>query len=118
MKNPEGDIVIDESSTNEVPQSTLNYVICESSASSVTAAESTDRSISIFPNPVNTTAQLQGLGANDAWVVDILNLQGKVVRKLNGAGNGELDATELPSGVYTILLRSSGTMHTLRMIKP
>jgi hypothetical protein len=117
VKNPEGDIVIDESSTNETPPSTLNYVICESAASSVAEAESTDPSISIFPNPVSTTAQLQGLSANEAWEVDILNLQGKVVRQLNGAGNGVFDATELPSGVYTILLRSSGTVRTLRMVK-
>ena len=117
VKNPEGDIVIDETSTSEAPPSTLNYVICESTASSVTEAESTDPSISIFPNPVGTTAQLQGLRANEAWEIDILNLQGKVVRQLNGLGNGVLDATELPSGVYTILLWSSGTVRTLRMIK-
>ena len=117
VKNPEGDLVIDESSTNEAPPSTLNYVICESAASSVAEAESTGPSISIFPNPVSTTAQLQGLSANEAWEVDILNLEGKVVRQLNGAGNGVLDATELPSGVYTILLRSSGTVRTLRMVK-
>ena len=117
VKNPEGDIVIDESSTNEAPPSTLNYVICESTASSVAEAESTNPSISIFPNPVNTTAQLQGLSANEAWEVDILNLQGKVVRQLNGVGNDVLDATELPSGVYTVLLRSLGTVRTLRMVK-
>ena len=66
---------------------------------------------------MSTTAQLQGLSANEAWEVDILNLQGKVVRQLNGAGNGVFDATELPSGAYTILLRSSGTVRTLRMVK-
>ena len=66
---------------------------------------------------MGTTAQLQGLGTNEAWEVDILNLQGKVVRQLNGVGNGVLDATELPSGVHTVLLRSLGTVRTLRMIK-
>jgi hypothetical protein len=66
---------------------------------------------------VSTTARLQGFSPNEAWEVDILNLQGKVVRQLNGVGNSELDAKELPSGVYTILLRSSGSVRTLRMIK-
>lgn len=117
VKNPEGEVVIDETSTSEAPPNTLNFVICESTASSVVEAPSTNPSISIFPNPVGTTAQLQGLSANEAWEVDILNLQGKVVRQLNGVGNSELDAKELPSGVYTVLLRSSGTVRTLRMIK-
>ena len=40
VRNPEGDIIINESSTNEAPQSTLNYVICENTTSNFTESES------------------------------------------------------------------------------
>ena len=118
VKNPEGDIVIDESSTNELPQSTLNYVICESTSSSVTEAESTDPSISIFPNPVGTTAQLQGLGTNEAWEVDILSIEGKVTHRQSGIGNGVLDVSHLPAGLYGLQLnRINQDPKVLRLLK-
>ena len=118
VKNPEGDIIIDETNTNEAPPSTLNYVICESTASSVTEAESTDRSISIFPNPVFTTAQLQGFRADDAWEVDILNLQGQVVHQQSGLGNGILDVSNIPAGIYAVQLKQSDSVvKVLRFLK-
>ena len=117
VKNVEGEVVIDETDPNEAPPSTLNFVVCESTSSSVLEAESTSRSISIFPNPVNTTAQLQGFGADEAWEIEIMNTQGKVVHQLSGIGDGVLDTAELPSGVYTLVLRSSDTLRTLRLVK-
>tara|TARA_X000000950_G_scaffold93752_1_gene118018 strand:- start:1358 stop:3580 length:2223 start_codon:yes stop_codon:yes gene_type:complete len=104
VKNPEGDIVIDESSTNAAPPSTLNYVICESAASSVAEAESTGSSISIFPNPVSTTVQLQGLSANEAWEVDILRVDGKLIHRQSGIGSGIVDVSHLPGGLYALQL--------------
>ncbi|MAI23397.1 MAG: hypothetical protein CL828_05005 [Crocinitomicaceae bacterium] len=118
VKNPEGDIIIDETNTNEAPPSTLNYVICESTASSATEAESTDRSISIFPNPVFTTAQLQGFRADDAWEVDIMNLQGQVVHQQSGLGNGILDVSNIPAGIYAVQLKQSDSVvKVLRFLK-
>ena len=117
VKNPEGDIVIDESSTNEDPQSTLNYVICESVASSVAEAESADLSISIFPNPVEDVTQLQGLDANEAWEAQILSIDGKIVHLQRGVGNGTLDVATLPNGLYTVHLQSEIRRHALRFVK-
>jgi uncharacterized surface protein with fasciclin (FAS1) repeats len=118
VKNPEGDIIIDETNTNEAPSSTLNYVICESAASSVAEAESTDPSISIFPNPVSTTAQLQGLSANEAWEVDILSIDGKVTHQQNGIGSGIVDVSHLPAGLYALQLnRINQEPKVLRFLK-
>ncbi|MGB1122022.1 MAG: fasciclin domain-containing protein [Flavobacteriales bacterium] len=117
VKNPEGDIVIDESSTNQAPQSTLNYVICESSTSSLTEAGSTNQPISIFPNPVEAVAQLQGLDANEAWEVQILSVDGQVVHRQRGLGNGTLDVVTLPNGLYTVHLQSDNRRRALRFVK-
>jgi hypothetical protein len=118
VKNPEGEVVIDETSTSEAPPSTLNFVICESTASSVSEAESTEPSISIFPNPVRTTAQLQGLRTNEAWKVDVLSIDGQVIHRQNGVGNGTLDVSSLPAGFYAVHVnRAAGTTHVLRLVK-
>ena len=118
VKNPAGEVVIDETSTSEAPPSTLNYVICESTASSVAEAESTDSSISIFPNPVNTTAQLQGLSPDEAWEVDILTIDGKLIHRQNGVGNRVLNVSNIPAGFYAVQVsRSNGTTNVLRLVK-
>jgi hypothetical protein len=117
VKNPEGDTVIDETSTNESPSSTLNYVICESSTSSLTEEGSTNQPISIFPNPVEAVTQLQGLDANEAWEVQILSVDGQVVHRQRGVGNGTLDVVTLPNGLYTVHLQSDNRRRALRFVK-
>ena len=118
VKNPEGDIVIDETSTSEAPPSTLNFVICESTASDLSEEEVAGGSISIFPNPVNTTAQLLGFSANEVWEANILTVDGKVIHRQNGAGNGTLDVSSLPAGFYAVHVnRAAGTTHVLRFLK-
>ena len=117
VRNPEGDIIINESSTNEAPQSILNYVICENTTSNVTEAESETQSIFFYPNPIFDYARLEGLNEGEAWELDILNSHGQMIRQQNGIGNDVIDATKLTSGIYTILLRSSGRLYTFCMIK-
>ena len=107
VRNPEGDIIINESSTNEAPQSILNYVICENTTSNVTEAESETQSIFFYPNPIFDYVRLEGLDEGEAWELDILNSHGQMIRQQNGIGNDVIDATKLTSGIYTILLRSS-----------
>ena len=117
-KNPAGEVVIDETSTSEAPPSTLNFVICETTASNVAEEEVAGGSISIFPNPVNTTAQLQGLGASEAWEIDVLSIDGKLIHRLNGVGNGMLDVSNIPAGFYAVQVnRSNGTTSVLRFLK-
>jgi hypothetical protein len=100
IKNVEGDVVIEETSTNEVPPSTLNFVICESNASNVVEATTLGESMSFFPNPVHTSAQLQGLDAHEVWEVTILNMDGKVVLQQRGLGDEQIDLSSLKAGVY------------------
>jgi len=66
---------------------------------------------------VNTTAQLQGFRADEAWEIDAFNLQGKLVFARRGVGNEGINTAELPNGLYTVLIRFSGTQRTLQLIK-
>ena len=117
VKNPEGDTVIDETSPNESPSSTLNYVICESTASDIAEEVVAGASISLFPNPVSSTSQLQGFRVDEAWEVQVFSLLGKLVHSQSGVGNGLLNVADLPSGLYTVLVRFSGTQQKLQLIK-
>jgi uncharacterized surface protein with fasciclin (FAS1) repeats/plastocyanin len=118
VKNPEGDIVIDESSTNEAPPSTLNFEICESTASNVVLLEQPLNPISLFPNPVVEAAQIQGLTDLDTWLASIHSAEGRMVAEQRGHGSESLDLTDLPAGLYTLQLRvaTKGTK-ALRFVK-
>ena len=117
VKNPAGEVVIDETSTSEAPPNTLNFVICESTASDIAEEVVAGASISLFPNPVSSTSQLQGFRVDEAWEVQVFSLLGKLVHSQSGVGNGLLNATDLPSGLYTVLVRFSGTQQKLQLIK-
>lgn len=117
VKNPAGEVVIDETSTSEAPPNTLNFVICESTASDIAEEVVAGASISLFPNPVSSTSQLQGFRVDEAWEVQVFSLLGKLVHSQSGVGNGLLNVADLPSGLYTVLFRFSGTQQKLQLIK-
>jgi uncharacterized surface protein with fasciclin (FAS1) repeats/plastocyanin len=117
VKNPAGEVVIDETSTSEAPPNTLNFVICESTASDIAEEVVAGASISLFPNPVSSTSQLQGFRVDEAWEVQVFSLLGKLVHSQSGVGNGLLNVADLPSGLYTELVRFSGTQQKLQLIK-
>ena len=67
---------------------------------------------------MGTTAQLQGLGTNEAWEVDILSIDGKVTHRQSGIGNGVLDVSHLPTGLYALQLnRINQEPKVLRFLK-
>ena len=117
VKNPAGEVVIDETSTSEAPPNTFNFVICESTASDIAEEVVAGASISLFPNPVSSTSQLQGFRVDEAWEVQVFSLLGKLVHSQSGVGNGLLNVADLPSGLYTVLVRFSGTQQKLQLIK-
>ena len=117
VKNPEGDIIIDETNTNEAPPSTLNYVICETTASLIGEAEVSNTPISLYPNPVTAVTQFQGLGDLEAWEAEILSIDGKIVHRQRGVGNATLDVATLPNGLYTVHLQSDTRRRALRFVK-
>lgn len=102
VKNPEGEIVIDETTPNQAPTSTFNIEICESTASNVVLLEQPSNPISLFPNPAAETAQIQGIGDLDTWLALVYTSDGRVALEQRGQGSERLDLTVLPAGVYTL----------------
>jgi hypothetical protein len=65
----------------------------------------------IFPNPNNGVAQIQFLHATSHWQYTVYDMLGRRAMEQNGWNQAEgnsikLNATEIPSGVYTIVIET------------
>ena len=118
IKNLEGELVIEESSTNEIPPSTLDYVICESTTTNIGESMAANTNLSLYPNPVHKVAQLQGLHEGEVWEAHILSIDGQLVHQQRGVGNSALDVSHLPTGVYAVQVkRTNQVVEVLRFVK-
>ena len=118
VKNTSGNIVIDETSTNEAPPSTLNIEICESTTSNVIESEIVADMFSLFPNPVGISAQIKGLEPNETWEAVVCSAEGKVSHQQTGTWNEAIRVETLAPGLYTLQLRvSGGAYQAIRFLK-
>ncbi len=71
---------------------------------------------SIYPNPANETISINCSAPMDQ--VQILNLQGKLLRSFNTNGlTCNFSIAELPSGMYFIRIRSNSSWQTSKLLK-
>ena len=118
VKNTSGEIVIDETSTNEAPPSTFNLEICESTTSHIGGTAMAFNALSLFPNPVGTTAQIKGLAFNETWEAIVYGANGKVVHQKRGVGNEAVNVGTLAAGLYNLQLRVTGKSYeAIRFVK-
>ncbi len=79
-------------------------------------AKSLVGSLQVYPNPTkNYVNLLVDIKGKNAWT--ILNIMGSIVMQGNTNGNNSIDVTMLPSGIYTILLKSSHKTNAAKFIK-
>ena len=118
VEDTSGNIVIDETSTNQAPPSTLNVEICENTTSQVIESEIATDMISIFPNPVGISAQIKGLEPNETWEAFVYSMDGKLGHQKRGTSNEVLDLEALAPGLYTLQLRVTGKDYqAIRFVK-
>ena len=118
VQNTSGEIVIDETNTTSTPPSTLNFEICESTASDIGETAFATKALSLFPNPVRTTAQIRGLATNETWEAFVYGANGKVVHQQRGVGNEAVNVGTLPAGLYNLQLRVTGKSYeAIRFVK-
>jgi hypothetical protein len=118
VKNTSGNIVIDETNTTSTPPSTFNLEICESTASNVVETAIASNALSLFPNPVGTTAQIKGLASNETWQAIVYGANGKVVLQQRGVGNEAVNVGTLPAGLYNLQLLVTGKSYeAIRFVK-
>lgn len=69
---------------------------------------------SVYPNPFTHSIKLQNAENASVQVIDVL---GKVVYKLNVEANAELDLHTLDAGIYTLIIQSSSENKSIKLIK-
>lgn len=118
VKNPEGDIVIDETSTTELPPSNYDVEICASNTSNSNELTILAPSIAVSPNPVASHLSIKGIGNEEKWQAAIFNAEGKKVQQQECTGLETIDVTRLRAGLYTLKLDAfGGSSKSTRFVK-
>lgn len=77
----------------------------------------TKETLSIYPNPAKEAIRIQGSNAKSLQV-DILSLNGSILKSTHSTGNEDIQISSLAKGIYTIRVKEdNGSSHYLRFIK-
>ncbi len=71
--------------------------------------------LSVYPNPVSNFFILKGI--EEIQMVDVLNLQGGLLKRFKPTANNQYPVADLHPGVYTIRVQSKDKIVTARLIK-
>jgi polyhydroxybutyrate depolymerase len=84
---------------------------------SLSIEESTDASISVFPNPATDIIQVNCFNMNEGGEYEILDIRGKVFAK-GGFGSGyfKVDVSGFPGGIYILNVFDDANHSTTRFI--
>lgn len=75
-----------------------------------------ETSFNLYPNPTTNFFNVEVAESFNGATVSIIDIVGKQV-VLSTHGNGAIDVSELPSGMYIIMIRKEGTVLSKRFIK-
>ena len=118
VKNTSGEIVIDETSTSEVPPSNYDVEICASNTSNSDELTIPAPPIAVFPNPVASLLSIKGIGTGEKWQAAIFNAEGKMVHHEECMDSEAIDVTRLRAGLYTLKLDAfGGSSKSARFVK-
>lgn len=117
VKNPEGDLVVEDNVLGQLPGNALNVVVCEPETSS-TGHLGAERSIRLHPNPTATSFQLQGFNGQESWKAQLFGLDGKRILEWSGVGAEPVSVEVLPSGLYHLIVQfDEGEAQGFRLMK-
>jgi uncharacterized surface protein with fasciclin (FAS1) repeats len=118
VKNTMGEIVIEETSTSEVPPSNYDVEICASNTSNSDELTIPAPPIAVFPNPVASLLSIKGIGTGEKWQAAIFDAEGKMVHQEECTGSETIDVTRLRTGLYTLKLDAvGGGSNSVRFVK-
>lgn len=81
---------------------------------SIDSFDNTD--ISLFPNPVKSSFNVNGLNT-DQSSLQIINLQGQVVKTIENYNAEEVSIENLTTGMYLVTIANAKTTKTIKIIK-
>ena len=118
VKNPDGDLVVEDNVLGQLPGNALNVVVCEPKTS-VTTNLGTERApLRLHPNPTAASFQLQGFQGQESWGVQLIGLDGKRILERSGVGAEPVSVEGLSSGLYHVIVQfGEGEAEGFRLVK-
>ena len=118
VKNPEGDLVVEDNVLGQLPGNALNVVVCEPETSATTNLGTERAPLRLHPNPTATSFQLQGFQGQESWEVQLIGLDGKRILERSGVGAEPVSLEGLPSGLYHVIVQfGEGEAQGFRLVK-
>jgi len=109
------DVNVDKSN-QEMFSSSRSNLVNSQQASSV-EGQGIDRLV-VWPNPTNGVICLQGNFAPDKREIEILSINGKVLKRyVMQSDENEIDFSDLPEGIYILSVLSSRQKHYKKIVK-
>lgn len=118
IKDPQGNVLVNETSTFVPPPSTLGLEICEAATSDVQDGMQAPSAVSLYPNPANGFVTISGINPDQRWEASLVSLDGKLVGAYNGMGSTPLTFRDLAPGMYSMrILLDDGQTHSIQLIQ-
>ena len=118
VKNPDGDLVVEDNVLGQLPGNALNVVVCEPEMSATTNLGTERAPLRLHPNPTAASFQLQGFQGQESWEVQLIGLDGKRILERSGVGTEPVSVEGLPSGLYHVIVQfGEGEAQGFRLVK-
>ena len=108
LKDSEGNVIIDQNESGQVPQSVYDIVVCEYQDPSG-IIEAKELAISVYPNPSNGAFKLTGQIPSSKCNIIVTDSQGREVRT-EPLNQQSFNLNDLSDGLYGIALQTNGSM--------
>ncbi|MEC8802296.1 MAG: fasciclin domain-containing protein [Bacteroidota bacterium] len=118
VKNPDGDLVVEDNVLGQLPGNALNVVVCEPKTSATTNLGTERAPLLLHPNPTAASFRLQGFQGQESWEVHLIGLDGKRILERSGVGAEPVSVEGLPSGLYHVIVQfGQGEAQGFRLVK-
>lgn len=102
VRNPAGQVVVDQDVNGQAPASVSGVVICEDTANDMTELNAFFSEASVYPNPASDWLMVAGIESHVVWNARLESLTGQVVSEFNGTGSQQLALSGITPGMYLL----------------
>jgi hypothetical protein len=116
VRNPAGQVVVDQDVNGQAPASVSGVVICEDTANDMTELNAFFSEASVYPNPASDWLMVAGIESHVVWNARLESLTGQVVSEFNGTGSQQLALSGITPGLYLLRVNGEPAAKTFRVI--
>jgi hypothetical protein len=109
LKDSDGNIIVDQNESGQVPQSVYDIVVCEYLDVSGIDEQGNDFDISVYPNPSNGTFTFRGDIPYPNCSLSVIDMHGRQVHS-QSVSAPSIELNDLTDGLYQVSLRSSDNL--------